>query len=103
MKPTEGADTRSGGAGKGSMVPTAVRGVSWTMLGSIGQAALQMVTIVVLSRLVSVEEYGMAAAATVVIGLAVMLSQLGIGPARIGLDAARSTQLAGLLNVSAPA
>jgi O-antigen/teichoic acid export membrane protein len=83
MKPTEGSDTRSGGAAKGSMVPTAVRGVSWTMLGSIGQAALQMVTIVVLSRLVSVEEYGVAAAATVVIGLAVMLSQLGIGPALV--------------------
>jgi PST family polysaccharide transporter len=85
MKRTEvpPADTLSGEAGKGSMVQTAVRGLSWSMLGSIGQAGLQIVTIVVLSRLISVEEYGIAAAATVVMGLAVMLSQLGIGPALV--------------------
>jgi O-antigen/teichoic acid export membrane protein len=61
----------------------AVRGLSWSMLGAVGQAVLQMGAIVVLSRLLSVEEFGTAAAAVVVMGLAVMLSQLGIGPALV--------------------
>ncbi len=61
----------------------AVRGLSWSMLGAVGQAVLQMGAIVVLSRLLSVEEFGTAAAAVVVMGLAVMLGQLGIGPALV--------------------
>jgi O-antigen/teichoic acid export membrane protein len=64
-----------------SMVREAARGVSWSFVGAVGQALLQVLAIVVLSRLVTVEEFGLAAAATVVAGLAVMLSQLGIGAA----------------------
>jgi PST family polysaccharide transporter len=59
----------------------AFRGVSWSLLGAVGQALLQFVAIAVLSRLVTPEEFGTAAAASVVTGLAVMLSQLGVGAA----------------------
>ncbi len=64
-----------------SLTGQAFRGLSWSFLGAIGQAFLQFVAIAVLSRLVTVEEFGTAAAAAVVAGLAVMLSQLGIGAA----------------------
>jgi PST family polysaccharide transporter len=64
-----------------SLTGQAFRGMSWSFLGAISQAVLQFVAIAVLSRLVTVEEFGTAAAATVVTGLAVMLSQLGIGAA----------------------
>ncbi|MEX5721376.1 oligosaccharide flippase family protein [Geodermatophilus maliterrae] len=65
------------------MTRSAVRGLSWSLLGALGQALLQLVSIVVLSRLLSAEEFGTAVAATVVMGLAVMLGQLGIGPALV--------------------
>ena len=64
-----------------SLTGQAFRGMSWSFLGAMGQAVLQFAAIAVLSRLVTVEEFGTAAAATVVTGLAVMLSQLGIGAA----------------------
>jgi O-antigen/teichoic acid export membrane protein len=64
-----------------SLTGQAFRGLSWSFLGALGHAVLQFVAIAVLSRLVTVEEFGTAAAATVVAGLAVVLSQLGIGAA----------------------
>ena len=42
-----------------------------------------MVALVVLARLVSVEEFGVAVAAAVIMSFAVMLGQLGIGPALV--------------------
>lgn len=67
----------------GSMAGSVFRGLSWSMLGAVGQALLQMVALVVLARLVSVEEFGVAVAAAVVMSFAVMLGQLGIGPALV--------------------
>jgi len=64
-----------------SLTRQTFHGVSWSFLGAVGQAVLQFVAIAVLSRLVTPEEFGTAAAATVVTGLAVMLSQLGVGAA----------------------
>ncbi|MBB3083221.1 lipopolysaccharide biosynthesis protein [Geodermatophilus sabuli] len=65
------------------MTRSAVRGLSWSLLGALGQSLLQVVSIVVLSRLLSAEQFGTAMAATVVMSLAVMLGQLGIGPALV--------------------
>src|SRR3954470_23514001 len=64
-----------------SLTRQTFRGVSWSFLGAVSQAVLQFIAIAVLSRLVTVEEFGTAAAATVVTGLAVTLSQLGVGAA----------------------
>jgi O-antigen/teichoic acid export membrane protein len=66
-----------------SMVRAAARGLSWSLLSAVGQAVLQVVALVVLAHLLPVEEFGIAAAATLVMGLAVMLSQLGIAPALV--------------------
>lgn len=86
MKRGPGAD-HPGGAASGppprSLTGQAFRGLSWSFLGAVGQALLQVAAIVVLSRLVTVEEFGTAAAATVVMGLTVMLSQLGISAALV--------------------
>jgi O-antigen/teichoic acid export membrane protein len=76
-----GLDASSAAPAQRSLTGQAFRGMSWSFLGAIGQAALQFVAIAVLSRLVTVEEFGTAAAAIVVTGLAVTLSQLGIGAA----------------------
>jgi len=98
------------------MTGQAFRGLSWAFLGAVGQALLQVAAIVVLSRLVTVEEFGTAAAATVVMGLAVMLSQLGISAALVQakkldradvasaflLTSALGLLLAGLLFLLAP-
>lgn len=65
------------------MAGTALRGLSWSMTAALGQTVLQLVAMVVLSRLVSVREFGLAAATTVVMSLAVMVSQLGLGPALV--------------------
>ena len=89
----------------GGMARGAVRGLSWSMLAALGQAVLQLVAIVVLSRLVSVEEFGVAVASTVVMSLAIMVSQLGIGPAVVqarrleGADVGTAFHLATLLSV----
>ena len=98
------------------MTRSAVRGLSWSMVGALGQALLQLVSIVVLSRLLTAEEFGTAVAATVVMGLAVVLGQLGIGPALVqsrhlgsadvatafSVAAALGVVLAGVLFLAAP-
>ncbi|MCF6736926.1 lipopolysaccharide biosynthesis protein [Blastococcus sp. KM273129] len=87
------------------LVRTAIRGLSWSMLAAVGQAVLQLVAIVVLSRLVTVEEFGIAAASMVVLSLVVMVSQLGVGPALVqarrldGADVATAFYLSTALSI----
>ncbi|TFV64670.1 lipopolysaccharide biosynthesis protein [Geodermatophilus sp. DF01-2] len=98
------------------MAGTVFRGLSWSMVGALGQALLQIVALVVLARLVSVEEFGIAVAAAVVMSFTLMLSELGIGPSLVQareldrtdiatafyLAAAVGAVLAGCLIVLAP-
>lgn len=65
------------------MTRAAGRGLSWSLLSAAGQAVLQVVALVVLAHLLEVDEFGVATAALVVMSLALMLSQLGIGPALV--------------------
>jgi O-antigen/teichoic acid export membrane protein len=85
----------------GTMARSAVRGLSWSMVGALGQALLQLVSIVVLSRLLTAEEFGTAVAATVVMGLAVVLGQLGIGPALVQSRSLSSADVATAFSVAA--
>jgi PST family polysaccharide transporter len=82
------------GSPRASLTGQAFRGLSWSFLGAVGQAVLQFTAIAVLSRLVTVEEFGTAAAASVVTGLAVMLSQLGVGAAVVQARRLDTTDLA---------
>jgi O-antigen/teichoic acid export membrane protein len=89
------------GTGRRSLTGQTFKGLSWSFLGAISQAVLQFVAIAVLSRLVTVEEFGTAAAATLVTGLAVTLSQLGVGAAFV-LGSTLGFLLGGLIIVLAP-
>jgi len=64
-----------------SLTRQTFHGLSWSFLGAVSQAVLQFAAIAVLSRLVTVEQFGTASAASLVTGFAVMLSQLGVGAA----------------------
>src|SRR4051795_679421 len=62
------------------LVERAVTGVLWTSLASGAQALLQLAALVLLARLLSPGEFGVFAAALVVVGLSSIFSQLGVGP-----------------------
>jgi PST family polysaccharide transporter len=59
------------------------RGFVWSFGGGLGQAVLSIASIVLLSRLLTPVEFGAAAAAALVVGLAAVLSQVGVGPALV--------------------
>ncbi len=73
----------SGRGGPGSLTATTARGFLWAFGGSAGQAVLGIVSIVVLARLLTPGEFGAAAAATLVVGFALLFSQVGVGPALV--------------------
>jgi PST family polysaccharide transporter len=89
----------------------------WTSLGTGAQAVLQLLVLAVLARLLNRADFGVVAAALVVVGFSTIFSQLGIGPAvvqRLDLRPAHlrtgfmislllGAFLAGLTWVSAPA
>jgi O-antigen/teichoic acid export membrane protein len=58
-----------------------VVGVAWTSLAMGAQSILQLVALIVLARLLSPDEFGVFAAALVVLGISSILSELGVGPA----------------------
>ncbi len=61
----------------------AVRGFAWAFTGSVGQAVLQIAATVVLARLLTPEQFGSVAAALLVVGLAQLLTQLGVSAALV--------------------
>lgn len=66
-----------------SLTTMTVRGFAWAFTGTISQALLQLVSMVVLSRLLVPAEFGAAQAAGLVIGLSQVVSQLGVAPALV--------------------
>jgi O-antigen/teichoic acid export membrane protein len=56
-------------------------GLFWMFLGTGSQAVLQLVVLAVLSRLLDPKDFGLVAAALVVVGFSTIFSQLGVGPA----------------------
>jgi O-antigen/teichoic acid export membrane protein len=93
---SEGKDTTgSGKAGEGrSLTSQTVRGFAWAFTGTIGQALLQVVSMMVLSRLLTKNEFGMAVAAMLIVGLSQLVSQVGVGPAIVQRQALTSQQIA---------
>ncbi|MDQ1286646.1 MAG: hypothetical protein QG622_211 [Actinomycetota bacterium] len=73
-----------GRSGSGpSLTAQTVRGFAWAFTGTVGQALLQVVSMVVLSRLLTPNESGMATAAMLVVGFSQLVSQIGVGPALV--------------------
>lgn len=59
------------------------QGVAWNALGLGGRSVLQIAVLVVLARLISPEDFGIVAAALVVINLTTLLAEVGLGPALV--------------------
>jgi PST family polysaccharide transporter len=76
-----GGTGRRGGAA--SLTSLTVRGFAWAFTGTVSQALLQIISMVVLARLLTPAEFGAAAAAGLVVGLSQVVSQIGVGPALV--------------------
>jgi len=61
----------------------AVHGMAWVAWGSGATAALRVVVLVVLTRLLAPADFGVVSAALIVINFSLTFSQLGLGPALI--------------------
>ena len=66
-----------------SLTARTVRGFVWAFTGSAGQAVLQIAATIVLARLLSPHEFGSVAAALLVVGLAQLLTQVGVSAALV--------------------
>jgi PST family polysaccharide transporter len=76
------------GGGNGGRVPRgltqrALGGMFWTMTGTGVQIVVQILVLMALGRLLSPSEFGLMGAATVVVSLSQIVSQIGVGPAII--------------------
>jgi O-antigen/teichoic acid export membrane protein len=60
---------------------SAFSAVRWTALGSAGNVALRLLSLAVLARLLSPEDYGLMAMVAVVLGFGVLFSELGLSSA----------------------
>jgi O-antigen/teichoic acid export membrane protein len=61
----------------------ALRGMLWTAWGKGAQAALQLLVIAVLARLVSPADFGVVNAVMIVVGFSAIFSRVGLGPALV--------------------
>lgn len=66
-----------------SLLDRALSGGVWQLLTATSRAILQVLVIAVLARLLSPEEFGVFAIASIVISLVVFLSEAGFGPSLI--------------------
>jgi O-antigen/teichoic acid export membrane protein len=64
-----------------SLSGVAVSGLSWTVVGMVGQLLIQVAVTAVLARQISPAEFGIVGMALVVTGLSQIFSQLGLAPA----------------------
>jgi O-antigen/teichoic acid export membrane protein len=76
-------DVKKGARARGGLTRQAIGGMFWTFSGTGVQVAVQLVAIMALARLLTPAEFGLMAAATVVIGCSQIVSQVGVGPAII--------------------
>ena len=61
----------------------AIGGMFWTLSGTGLQAVVQLLVLMALGRLLTPAEFGIMGAATVVVALSQIVSQIGVGPALI--------------------
>ncbi|MDQ1513906.1 MAG: hypothetical protein QOC59_1748, partial [Microbacteriaceae bacterium] len=66
-----------------SLTARTLRGFVWAFTGSAGQAMLQIAATIVLARLLTPEQFGSVAAALLIVGLAQLLTQLGVSAALV--------------------
>lgn len=71
----------------------AVGGMFWTFSGTGLQAAVQLLALMALGRLLTPTEFGLMAAANVVVAFSQIVSQIGVGPALIQRRALEPTHV----------
>jgi len=69
-------------------------GLIWTLLGTGSQLSLQLVAVLVLARILTPRDFGVVAAALVVVGFSATFSRLGVGPAIVQRPALNERHLA---------
>jgi PST family polysaccharide transporter len=86
--------------GGGGWTNRTLGGLLWTSLGTGGQALLQLLVLAILAWLLSPADFGLAAAALVVVGFSAVFSQLGIGPAVVQRLELRDAHLRSAFTIS---
>lgn len=64
-----------------SLKNKALKGFSWIFVGTLGQNSLQLLSLMVLARLLTPDEFGVVSVALVIIGFLRIFTELGVGPA----------------------
>jgi O-antigen/teichoic acid export membrane protein len=86
-------EVRGNTRGSESLTRLTGRGFIWSFGGGLGQALMGVLSIVVLSRLLTPSEFGAAAAAALVVGLATAITQVGLGPALVQRSSLRDEEV----------
>ena len=76
-----------------SLTGRVARGLSWTGVAQVADYLITLAALAVLARLLSPADFGAQAAAAVVIGVALMVSDLGLGSALIQAPSLRRTDI----------
>ena len=85
-EPIPEADARPSRRGRRAapgLTQRAIGGMFWTFSGTGLQAVIQLVVLMALGRLLTPAEFGIMGAATVIVALSQIVSQIGVGPAII--------------------
>jgi O-antigen/teichoic acid export membrane protein len=77
-----------------SLTGRTLRGFVWSFTGAAGRAVLQIGATVALARLLTPAEFGAVAAALLVVGLAQLVTQLGVAPALVHRKDLNGTEIA---------
>jgi PST family polysaccharide transporter len=67
----------------GGLTGSTLKGVFWMALSAGVQALLQLLVLLILARILTPKDFGVVAAALVVVGFSLIFSQLGVGPALV--------------------
>ena len=81
--PDAGSASTPGKSTPQGLTRRAIGGMLWTLSGTGVQALVQLLVLMALGRLLTPAEFGIMGAATVVIALSQIVSQIGVGPAII--------------------
>jgi O-antigen/teichoic acid export membrane protein len=71
---------------KESLTNQTYRSFYWQAIGGVAQSVIQIGVLILLARLITPDEFGLAQSALIVIGFANLLSQMGVGPAIVQIS-----------------
>ncbi|RLG49279.1 MAG: lipopolysaccharide biosynthesis protein, partial [Thermoproteota archaeon] len=66
-----------------SLKKRTLKGIVWTAISNFGQQGIQFVVTIILARLLTPKDFGLVGIASIFIGLAAVVNQLGIGAALV--------------------